>query len=166
MKVIKYLSIGIFGVASLFICSCNSRHQGEEAKDQKDEMVEMEGTTNEEVDLMNNPAFEVKDNLIFPKNQPLVVDFYATWCGPCKQYSPIFHQVAKEFSEAVTFISIDTDKYPDIAKAYKINAVPTTVFILMEGAEFGRQEGVMDKSKLVEIVNQLMAASGGEGNPL
>lgn len=56
-----------------------------------------------------------------------VVDFYATWCGPCKMFSPVFEDVEKEHD--FNFIKIDVDKYPEIARKYGVMSIPTVILI-------------------------------------
>jgi len=61
-----------------------------------------------------------------------VLDFNATWCGPCKQLSPVFDQAAKAFADA-RFVSVDVDRNPATAQAFEVEAVPTVVFIKPDG---------------------------------
>lgn len=106
--------------------------------------------------------FEIKDNVIFNENVPVVVDFFATWCGPCKQYAPTFHAVAEKFSGAACFVSIDVDQYPELAKSYDVKAVPSTVFISPGGGVLGMENGVLSQEQLEMYVNQLVDTASGE----
>jgi thioredoxin 1 len=60
---------------------------------------------------------------------PVVIDFNATWCAPCKQYKPIFHKVADQYVGKVKFISIDVDQAPGVATLFGLKAIPITVFL-------------------------------------
>lgn len=105
----------------------------------------------------------VVDGLLIPEGMPCIVDFYATWCGPCKVYSPTFHEVAAQYEGQAIFISIDVDANPEIANKYEIQSIPSTVFILPGGGVMGKQTGIIPKDTLVSFVNQLMASNAGDG---
>lgn len=105
--------------------------------------------------------FEIRDNMIFNENVPVVVDFYADWCGPCKQYAPVFHAVADKYAEAACFVSLNADEYPDLCKTYGISSIPTTLFLLPGGEPMGKETGVLTESTLEMYVNQLVATSAG-----
>lgn len=115
---------------------------------------------------VNNPQFKVVDNILISENMPIIIDFNATWCGPCRQFSPIFHAVAEKYKGQALFVSIDTDQYPEIANAYRIASIPTVAFILPGGSEMGSQIGFMPEEQLVDFVNQLVETSAGMGNSL
>lgn len=105
--------------------------------------------------------FKVVNNLLISDNLPLVVDFNATWCGPCRAFSPIFHNVAGKYQGQAVFVSIDTDQYPEIAQAYKISAIPTVVFIMPGGGILGQKTGLMTEEEFIDFVNQLVDTSAG-----
>ena len=94
-----------------------------------------------------------KDNFekeVLKSDIPVVVDFYADWCGPCKAYSPIVEVVAKE-NEDIKVVKIDVDNAQDIAYKYQVMSIPTTV-IIKNGQEVNRAVGMMSKSDLIEMV--------------
>ena len=64
-----------------------------------------------------------------PQPMPIVVDFSASWCGPCRQMHPIFDKLAKKYHGKVQFIYVDIDKAPQLAKQYGVEAVPTLLFV-------------------------------------
>ncbi|MCM1451852.1 MAG: thioredoxin domain-containing protein [Clostridium sp.] len=65
--------------------------------------------------------------------RPTVIDFNATWCGPCRLFTPAFDKAAEKYSSKVDFYSIDTDQYPQTATAFSIRAIPTIVFMMPDG---------------------------------
>lgn len=66
-------------------------------------------------------------------NKPAIVDFYADWCGPCKIISPILDELSKEYKGKIIVYKVNTDKEQDVARAFKIQSIPTLVFIPLKG---------------------------------
>ena len=85
---------------------------------------------------------------------PVLVDFFATWCGPCKTMSPILKDFASQMGDRVRVIKIDVDKAPTTAETYKIQGVPTLI-LFRKGEILWRQSGVVQKNQLVKIINDL-----------
>ena len=83
------------------------------------------------------------------KNKKVVVDFYATWCGPCKMFGPVFEKVSNESS--ITFIKIDVDAHEDIARKYGIMSIPTIV-LLNNGEVEKKHMGFMAKEELKKFI--------------
>ena len=94
-------------------------------------------------------------NTIINSDQPVLVDFFAEWCGPCKAQAPILKQVAQEVEGRAKVIKIDVDKNPQVAQQYRIQGVPTLA-IFKNGQIAWRQSGVMDKAALVGILEGFM----------
>lgn len=107
------------------------------------------------------PQFRIEDNILISDNLPIVVDFYADWCAPCKQYAPVFNKVASQFQGQVVFVRINSDDYPEIANRYDVKAIPNTVFITPGGGTLGQEAGYIDEGQLTTFVNQLIATSAG-----
>ena len=90
---------------------------------------------------------------LIKSGKPVLVDFYADWCAPCKSMEPIVIDVAKTINGKARIIKINIDKNVEAAQAYNVNAVPT--FILFEnGNVLWRHPGMIDKSKLVSLINE------------
>ncbi|GIV44723.1 MAG: thioredoxin [Bacteroidia bacterium] len=90
---------------------------------------------------------------IIRSEKPVLVDFSAEWCGPCKMLAPILKDVKEEVGEKANIIKIDVDKNPAVASAYQIQAVPTLI-LFKNGEILWRKSGVMSKQDLVSIINQ------------
>jgi len=91
---------------------------------------------------------------IINENRPVIVDFHALWCGPCKTQSPILKQVAEELGERVKVIKIDVDQNPIIASRYQIQSVPT-LMIFKNGEIKYKQAGVHSKAQLMSVLMSL-----------
>lgn len=84
---------------------------------------------------------------IIDPETPTLIDFHATWCGPCKAMAPVLDQLKNEMGSNVRILKIDVDKNPEIAQKYQVRGVPT--FILYKGSELRwRQSGGMDLQTL------------------
>tara|TARA_R110000823_G_scaffold168700_1_gene301020 strand:- start:446 stop:745 length:300 start_codon:yes stop_codon:yes gene_type:complete len=82
---------------------------------------------------------------------PVLVDFYADWCGPCKMLAPILKQVKDDMGEAIKIVKIDVDKNQSIAAKYQVRGVPT-MLLFKNGKQLWRQSGVLQKNDLIQIV--------------
>ena len=82
-----------------------------------------------------------------------VVDFYATWCGPCRKLSPILEEVETELSDRVNFAKIDTDDNIDAAKEYQVSGLPT-LLVFKNGEVVERMVGLMPKSSIITNIEK------------
>ena len=99
------------------------------------------------ININNSESFEevIKDGLT-------LVDFYATWCGPCKMLSPVVEQISDEF-EGAKFIKVDVDEMADIAVRYKIEVVPTLI-VFKNGSELRRSSGYREKEGVLALLRE------------
>jgi len=92
-------------------------------------------------------------NSIINSETPVLIDFYADWCGPCKSLAPILKQVKDELGNAIKIVKIDVDKNQPLAAQYQVRGVPT-MLLFKNGKQLWRQSGVLQKNDLVKIINQ------------
>ncbi len=89
---------------------------------------------------------------IIHQDKPVLVDFFAEWCGPCKMMSPILKEVKDSLGDKVSIIKIDVDKNKSLAAKYQVKGVPTLI-LYKSGRQLWRQSGAVQKNKLVSIIN-------------
>ncbi len=92
-------------------------------------------------------------NEIIQSDKPVLVDFFAEWCGPCKTMTPILNDVKKEIGDSATIIKIDVDKSPQTAQSFQVQGVPTLI-LFKDGQLVWRQSGVVPKASLVSIIKK------------
>ena len=90
---------------------------------------------------------------VIQSEQPVLVDFFATWCGPCKMMAPILHEVKEAMGDSIKVIKIDVDKYPQVSQQFQIQGVPT-LMIFKKGELKWRQSGVVQAKHLQQILQQ------------
>lgn len=83
--------------------------------------------------------------------QPVLVDFFAEWCGPCKMMAPVLKQVKDALGNRVSIIKIDVDKNQALAAKYQVKGVPT-LLLFKEGKQVWRQSGVVQKNEIINII--------------
>ena len=87
---------------------------------------------------------------------PVIVDFWAEWCGPCKMLAPIFEEVSTEYEGRLKFAKVNTDHHPDLAGAYDVSGIPCLV-VFNKGEEADRIIGFAPKPQLKQKIDQILA---------
>ncbi len=90
---------------------------------------------------------------IINKTAPVLVDFYAEWCGPCQVMTPVLKEVKDELKDKVSIFKINVDNNSQLARQYHVRGVPTFM-IFKEGKQLWRQSGIIEKNELINIINK------------
>ena len=105
--------------------------------------------------MATKQQFNSFQDLLSGSETPILVDFYATWCGPCQMMSGFLEQASESLKEKIKIVKIDVDKYPEIATQYEITALPTLV-LFKQGQPVDKIEGVIRPQQLVDRVQPFL----------
>lgn len=105
--------------------------------------------------MATKKQFTSFEDMLRQSNRPVLVDFYATWCGPCQMMAPILEQAGAHLGDRLQIVKIDTDKYPQLASKYQITALPSLV-LFKEGRILQRIEGVQPLAQLLQVVQPFL----------
>lgn len=92
-------------------------------------------------------------NDIINSDQPVLVDFFAEWCGPCKVMAPILKDLKQDIGDTAKIVKVDVDKNPQAANEYQVRGVPTLV-LFQNGKPLWRKSGVVQKAGLLDVIKQ------------
>ncbi len=146
----------LFAAAILLVfTACNNKPGGEQ-----DGTADATGEVKSEMPVAN-PDDEGQDEwtkqTTIMSSKPMVIDFFATWCGPCKELAPILNEIEKKHKGDVIFKRIDVDQEPELAQEFRIEAVPTLMFVTPKGdyqTLLGLQEAAVIEAKIAELLTR------------
>ena len=99
--------------------------------------------------IVNNENFEKE---ILGSRMPVLLDFWATWCGPCRMMSPIVDEIAESMNTSIKVGKINIDECPNLAEKYGVMSIPTFV-VLKNGVEAGRTVGVQSREEITKLIS-------------
>lgn len=163
MKRLFLISIAMT-VAGLTSCSGNSQQAKSVVKKQ---VLTQQNAKKMNVQELTAETFKQKvmnydihpNEWIFEGSRPAIIDFYATWCGPCKMLSPIIDEMSNKYDGKVDFYKIDVDKQEELAAVFGIRSIPTLLFIPKEG-EPTIMQGAMSKTDMDSTIQKLLLSQG------
>ena len=101
---------------------------------------------------LTNQNFEEE---VLKKDGVILVDFFATWCGPCKMLAPVLFQIAEEYKDKIRVGKVNVDENNELAMKYQIASIPTLIFF-KNGEIVKTSVGLSTKSELIDIINELL----------
>lgn len=168
---IKMQLLGTMMLAALSLTACGQSAKNDKSAEtatakttaQADKTTTETGSEGGKAIYMTSADFKKKimdyeknpDKWVFEGKRPVLVDFYATWCGPCKRTSPIVEQLAKEYEGKVDVYKIDVDKEQEVSAAFGIQSIPTFLFIPVEGKPTV-QVGALNKEQFEQIIKTIL----------
>ena len=102
------------------------------------------------MDFENNPSVWVYEG-----DKPSIIDFYADWCGPCKQTAPILNEISNDYKDKINVYKVDVDQEEELAALFGVQSIPTIVFIPTSGLP-QKSVGAMMKSQFINVINDIL----------
>ena len=151
MKTFKTLTLVTVAIMMFAACG-NAGAQNEKRKDKAQKAVkELNAESfSEKVFDMNS------EELVFLGDKPVIVDFTASWCGPCQRIAPILEEIAVEYDGKIVVYKVDIDKERALAQAFNVSSIPAVLYIPMNGEEPVMTVGARGKEKFKEEINTLL----------
>ncbi len=137
-------------VSSLFFINCKSENQGR--TNSKESSVKQLTDADFKKLVFD---YEANKEWKFEGDKPVIIDFYADWCAPCRQLSPLVDSIAEEYSGKIAVYKVDTEKEKMLAQGLGITALPTLLFIPAEGMPRASM-GFMSRENMMRAINEIL----------
>lgn len=153
MKQFKLILSSIAIATAVILCSCGGSNK-------ETAVAKADGSKNtEKSEFVRSGVYELAADEILdfstPVGHPVVVDFNATWCGPCQKFAPIFKNMAEKYDGQIEFISVDVDNCPEVAKTFEIQGIPHILFVSKDG-KINSHVGLMTDAEFDNMLQSLL----------
>lgn len=148
-KIITIILIVIF-IISLIVINSLLNKESEKMLYESSEQINIKNEEEENEMEILKVTSENFESEVLQSDKPVLIDFYADWCGPCKMLSPIVDEVAEENTD-IKVVKINVDNAQDLAMKYQVMSIPTLV-VIKDGREVNRSVGLIDKSEVVSLI--------------
>lgn len=154
MKKTRILLLAMASMSLLSACGSTSKPQQSQTTNKVEKMNVKELSKSEFLSKVYN--YEASpEQFKFEGNKAVIVDFYATWCGPCKRLAPVIEEIANEYAGKLDVYKVDVDAQSELAQAFRIQSIPTLLFVSKDGKPQIMQ-GALSKAQLKEIVDSII----------
>ena len=150
------LSLSILAVAAMAMTACGNSSTKTDAA--ATDTVATEQTVETPATATVDAVSELNEDIAIEPaadGKPTVIDFNATWCGPCKNFAPIFHKVAGEMADKAHFLSVDVDNCPTAAQQFKVQSIPQVTILKTDGTSES-SVGFMEESEFRALVEKAL----------
>ena len=155
MRIKHVIGIAFTCMVFIFSCQAQSSTESHAGKNKQEQKIKPRHLTKAEF-LSKVANYEkTPDKWEYLGSKPCIIDFYATWCGPCRKLAPILEEIAGEYAGKIDVYKIDVDKESELAGAFGIQSIPTLLMIPAKG-EPKILQGAMPKDQLTKIVNEFL----------
>ena len=148
-KIITIILIVIF-IISLIVINSLLNKESEKMLYQSNEQINIKNEEEENKMEILKVTSENFESEVLQSDKPVLIDFYADWCGPCKMLSPIVDEVAEENTD-IKVVKINVDNAQDLAMKYQVMSIPTLV-VIKDGKEVNRSVGLIDKADVISLI--------------
>ena len=145
-----YKAIALWAMITITLASCGN------AGAQSDKNKKTKGVTELTADTFQTKVYDLKqEELVFLGDKPAIVDFTATWCGPCQRIAPILDELAQQYDGEIVIYKVDIDKNRELAKAFNVSSIPAVLYIPLSG-EPVMTVGSRDKGKFTSEIETIL----------
>lgn len=140
-------------ISSIFFITCKSENKSTSETDKVGNVNVVQLTDEAFKKMVFN--YEVNKEWKYEGSKPAIIDFYADWCGPCRQLSPVVEEIAKEYAGKIVVYKVDTDKEKILSQSLGITGLPTLLFIPAQGSP-QMSMGAIPKVDLIKAINEVL----------